>query len=247
MPILFLLATLYCMNNDTIPVGAQRIIKNYPGIVIAYKDNKLFFKDGSSLIYDDKKNKSLSELMASPDIEDQFKYAYSPGEPGADPINDAGRIRNEAFFKKIYGRSAAEVRKNLVTVTWCPKLIGQKILVSKINNVSKKIEQLSAELDELPEFKMYLKDIGGSFNWRLISGTNRLSMHSFGITIDINTKYSNYWQWDCKCTNENTPLLYKNKIPQKIITVFEKHGFIWGGKWLHYDTMHFEYRPELLE
>jgi hypothetical protein len=28
--------------------------------------------------------------------------------------------------------------------------------------------------------------------------------------------------------------------------VFEKHGFIWGGKWYHYDTMHFEYRPELL-
>jgi hypothetical protein len=28
--------------------------------------------------------------------------------------------------------------------------------------------------------------------------------------------------------------------------VFEQHGFIWGGRWAHYDTMHFEYRPELL-
>ena len=27
--------------------------------------------------------------------------------------------------------------------------------------------------------------------------------------------------------------------------IFEKHGFIWGGKWDHFDTMHFEYRPEL--
>ncbi|MDD5211432.1 MAG: M15 family metallopeptidase, partial [Sulfuricurvum sp.] len=25
-----------------------------------------------------------------------------------------------------------------------------------------------------------------------------------------------------------------------------KYGFIWGGRWYHYDTMHFEYRPELL-
>jgi len=41
-------------------------------------------------------------------------------------------------------------------------------------------------------------------------------------------------------------LSYKNKIPQGIIDIFEKHGFIWGGKWYHYDTMHFEYRPELL-
>jgi len=35
-------------------------------------------------------------------------------------------------------------------------------------------------------------------------------------------------------------------IPWEIILVFEKYGFIWGGKWHHYDTMHFEYRPEFL-
>ena len=29
--------------------------------------------------------------------------------------------------------------------------------------------------------------------------------------------------------------------------IFEKYGFVWGGRWYHYDTMHFEYRPELFE
>jgi type I restriction enzyme R subunit len=24
------------------------------------------------------------------------------------------------------------------------------------------------------------------------------------------------------------------------VQIFEKRGFIWGGKWYHYDTMHFE-------
>ena len=66
-----------------------------------------------------------------------------------------------------------------------------------------------------------------------------------GGIILINV-YSNYWQWDCKCTSEKVDLSHKNKIPQGIIDIFEKHGFIWGGKWYHYDTMHFEYRPELL-
>jgi hypothetical protein len=28
--------------------------------------------------------------------------------------------------------------------------------------------------------------------------------------------------------------------------VFERQGFIWGGKWWHFDTMHFEYRPEII-
>ncbi len=39
---------------------------------------------------------------------------------------------------------------------------------------------------------------------------------------------------------------FKNRIPAEIVAIFEKHGFIWGGRWYHYDTMHFEYRPELI-
>ena len=31
-----------------------------------------------------------------------------------------------------------------------------------------------------------------------------------------------------------------------LIKAFESFGFIWGGKWRYYDTMHFEYRPEIL-
>jgi D-alanyl-D-alanine carboxypeptidase len=36
-------------------------------------------------------------------------------------------------------------------------------------------------------------------------------------------------------------------VPAAIVHVFEHNGFIWGGRWYHYDTMHFEYRPELLD
>jgi len=35
-------------------------------------------------------------------------------------------------------------------------------------------------------------------------------------------------------------------MPQAIVDIFERYGFIWDGKWYHYDTMRFEYRPELL-
>jgi hypothetical protein len=66
------------------------------------------------------------------------------------------------------------------------------------------------------------------------------------MTIDVNVNYSNYWQWDAKSTKENIKLNFRNKIPLKLVKIFEKYGFIWGGNWYHYDTMHFEYRPELL-
>jgi hypothetical protein len=51
-----------------------------------------------------------------------------------------------------------------------------------------------------------------------------------------------------KDATEDSPvqIVYKNRIPLELVAIFEKHGFIWGGKWYHYDTMHFEYRPELL-
>jgi hypothetical protein len=35
-------------------------------------------------------------------------------------------------------------------------------------------------------------------------------------------------------------------VPDAVVAAFERHGFVWGGKWLFFDTMHFEYRPEIL-
>lgn len=232
-----------------IPKPVKLLMKYYDEVV-GYKDNFIIFADSSTLIYDDGiTGKTLNQLLDNPDIQDQFYYIYPKGdinltlEKGYDP----GRMRNEAFFKKVYGSSIQEVRNNLTEVVWCPNLVNQKILVTKVNGVAGKIKSISDELDKLPQYKKYIQHIGSTFNWRNIKGTNRLSMHSFGMTIDLNVQYSNYWQWDCRCTDENRDLIYKNQIPQEIVDIFEKHGFIWGGKWYHYDTMHFEYRPELLE
>jgi hypothetical protein len=219
----------------------------YPDQIIGFEDNYVVFADSSRLPFDDGKQKSAEELMKNPDLQDMFAYSYPQGKDSISAkFQDAGRIRNDDFFKKMYGNTSEEVQKNLAIIVWCPKLIGQKLQISTVNGVDKHLAAVSAELDEHPEWKDYLKS-AGTFNWRVISGTKRLSGHSYGFAIDLNTKYSNYWQWDCKCTSENIELKYKNKIPQGILGVFEKHGFIWGGKWYHYDTMHFEYRPELLQ
>ena len=215
---------------------------SYAAYIQEVRDNKVIFKTGKVLVYDDKKEKNSQTLLETPDVEDQLFYTYNQAE--SDKNTDAGRIRNDAFFKEIYGENAEKVRQNLTTVIWCPSIVNQKLQFSKINGANLALEKVSTELDKHPEWKQYLSNIGGTFNWRVISGTARLSAHSFGITIDINTTYSNYWQWDCGCKNEDVELGYKNRIPMGIVEIFEKHGFIWGGRWKHYDTMHFEYRPE---
>ncbi|MFY9082151.1 M15 family metallopeptidase, partial [Aliarcobacter butzleri] len=136
-----------------------------------------------------------------------------------------------------------EVEKNLVKIKWLPKSQNKTLAVTKINDVDKKLEAISNELENLPlDLKKYVLNPSGVYNYRKISRTNRLSVHSFGIAIDINLDFSNYWQWDEK----DEKIEYKNKIPLEIVEIFEKYGFIWGGRWYHFDTMHFEYRPELL-
>jgi hypothetical protein len=233
-------------SESEVPKNVLKLMKYY-SIISEYKNNYIYFSDGSKLIYDDHKTKNVTELINSPDIEDMFIYEYNKWSGNKIPqYFDPGRIRNEEFFKKIYGTNKQNVQEKLISVNWCPKLCAQKIQITTINKINKKIDSISMEIDRHPEFSKYIQNIGGTFNWRNIQGTKRLSMHSFGMTIDLNVKYSNYWQWEAKTTNETVKLKYANKIPLELVKIFEKHGFIWGGNWYHYDTMHFEYRPELL-
>lgn len=223
-------------------------LKSYPFQIKACSSNFLLFKDGTKILIDDSNtSKNLNQMLGSPDLKDMLYYKYQVGKMNTEPTknHDPGRVRVESFFKQIYGGNKAEVEKNLVYIKWLPETTNRKLRVTSINNVDGKLKQVSQELDQLPDsLKKYITGIAGSFNWRKIAGTKRLSPHSFGIAIDINVEYANYWKWDLKSEKK---MQYKNRIPWHIIQIFEEHGFIWGGKWYHYDTMHFEYRPELLK
>lgn len=200
------------------------------------------------MAYDDGRGeKSHQEKLASADLQEQMEQRYTVPDAKAPPARDfePGRIRNDEFFKKMYGDSAAAVRKKLVPVVWLPSSRGQRILVTRVNGINERLQAVSNELDQLPaELKRFVDQPAGTFNWRVIAQESRLSPHSFGIAIDINVATSDYWLW--KTGRDAATIPYRNRIPMQIVSIFEKHGFIWGGAWYHYDTMHFEYRPELL-
>jgi peptidoglycan LD-endopeptidase CwlK len=226
-------------TDVSIPTGLNKLLIAYPDFINSVDDEYLYFKDGEKLTWDDGKKKTFDEMIENPDLEDMMSIQYPPGRIWESPPGknfDPGRIRVERFFKKMYGHNESEVRENCVSLDW----FGTSILVTKINEVDKKLEEVKKELQNLSqEFQKYFNKTGGTFNWRFIANTKRLSTHSFATAIDINTDFSDYWEW-------NKNLEYKNRIPIEIVEIFEKYGFIWGGKWYHYDTMHFEYRPELL-
>ncbi len=204
--------------------------------------------DGTEIRWEDGiEGKTFEQLLDEPDLQDQMSIRYPPGRRSEAPgINDdPGRIRVESFFKSIYGADKQAVKDNLVTVDWMPRHGGGKLRFNERNGAADALRAVSSQLDEgLPEDLLrYVIPTAGTFNWRKIAGTARLSVHSFGLAVDINVKHSDYWRWTMK-RNPSHP--YRNKIPFEVVEVFEEHGFIWGGKWYHFDTMHFEYRPELL-
>lgn len=221
---------------------AEKILDVYDE-VIQCTPEEIIFKNGRRISYSSKKSNSFKKALEYSYLEDMFRDSYKEGIFVDPPKKDydPGRYRNEKFFRFMYGNTLSEVKRHLTTISW----FGRKVRVTKVNNVHRHLKAVEKDLRELvkqnPKFKKYLTPIGGTFSWRKIAGTNRLSVHSYGAAIDINVKYSAYWRWS------KGKYKYQNKIPEKIIEKFEDHGFIWGGKWYHYDTMHFEYRPELFE
>ncbi|MBO4243839.1 MAG: M15 family metallopeptidase [Bacteroidales bacterium] len=224
-----------------VPASAQKLIDAYPDMHLSYSDNAIVFPDGTRIVYDDGKEKDFVTKLDNSDVEDMFSMTYDTTVTEPAYLSDCGRSRCEALFKKMYGSSAAEVQKNLVKIEW----FGQQLPITKVNGVNEKLKAVYEELKQKPELKKFLLQ-ASSFYWRQVRGANRLSAHSYGIAFDINVANSNYWLWTNKGKSETDQIKYANRIPMEIVKVFEKHGFIWGGRWYHYDTMHFEYRPEFL-
>jgi hypothetical protein len=238
----------YGANPADLAGKLDRLVRAYPDTIAGVDGDALVLKDGTRLpLSDGKSDKSFDDLLNRPDIGDMFAFDYPAGAPAAAPAEnfDPGRIRVEALFRALYGDCLKGTLAKRRQVKWVPKHHGGTVSFTTAQGADKALEAVSAELDELPaSFTKYLVPSAGTYNCRVIANTDRMSMHAYAAAIDINTKETTYWQW----VKPGADGLYKwsSKIPPEIVAIFEKHGFIWGGRWYHFDTMHFEYRPEML-
>lgn len=228
-------------NGSDLNAGVQALTTAYPDFIDRVENNIVYFRDGSTMVYDDQRTKNFNTLLDEGDVEDMFFVRYDASVTPPAYLHDAGRSRSEALFKKMYGNSAAAVKTNLVRVPW----FGKSVEFTSVNGAADSLKKVAAEIAKYPELRKYL-DSSGTFYWRPVRGAKRLSAHSYGIAFDIAVPHSDYWLWKNKNATETSKILYANKFPKKIVEIFERYGFIWGGAWYHYDTMHFEFRPEIL-
>lgn len=232
-------------------------------ILHIYKDDKkidLFWAEGRLLPQEKLSEKSRYEKL-------MYWYpdkAYDPAtftEKNIEHIKEVTtkesrkntNITPPFFFDFIYdSKTQGKLEEKIVGV----KFLGYRLNVHErikepVKNIDKEIREAALTDKETAEFLKTLDSVGG-YNWRSISDSGSRSFHSLGIAVDVLPKgWKNknvYWSWrkDWDSKWYLVPLNKRWSPPQKVIEIFEENGFIWGGKWIVWDQMHFDYRPELL-
>lgn len=239
----------YYDYETTLKQDIFSLMMAYPNYIVDLEvvDNSnvyIILKSGNKLLYDDRLEKNQNEKLSNPSIKDMMKENYILGSIDTLMPQDynPGRIRVYPLLKEVYGSNQFELEQNLKGIRIGPNSHG-------FNNNNNAAHHLKLAIDELnylatnnPELWSYIYPIGGTYNFRYISKTNRLSPHAFGIAIDLASSKDDYWQWATRAAGEKRLKSY----PQAIIDVMERNYFIWGGKWGQFDILHFEYRPEII-
>jgi hypothetical protein len=73
-----------------------------------------------------------------------------------------------------------------------------------------------------------LRTFDGCFEVRMVRGADRLSWHSYALAVDFDAKWNRLGD-------------KSGEMDMRIVEIFKKHGFIWGGDFNRIDKMHMEF------
>jgi hypothetical protein len=161
--------------------------------------------------------------------------------------------RSEAFLGALLSaRNRVETESRLVKMEVAGFTVSvHGLLKGPLTRVSAELAALKASDPEVAAFLRSLAEMNG-YNYRFVENTRSRSLHSYGIAVDLIPKSyggrDTYWLWAMNRVSDWWTVPYERRWmpPSAVIAAFERQGFVWGGKWLFFDTMHFEYRPDIL-
>ena len=232
-------------------------------MTLGEKEIILYWANGAMLPEDELKNKDLYWSLL---------YEYDYRKPLKDPANftpqeieeikkfgsDENRKSQAGtpmfFFDEIYdSKTRGKLESHIKGISFLGFRVNvHERIVQPLKEIETKINETAKTDKEVADFVKSISK-NEAYYWRVIANTNRKSFHSLGIAIDIRPKsYKGkevYWSWTKDKAPDGwmlTPLKNRWMPPQAVIDIFEDQGFIWGGKWIIFDNMHFEYHPELI-
>jgi len=161
--------------------------------------------------------------------------------------------RSPFFFDDLWNvHNRAESYDKVKTIRFLGKTtMVHYMILENLSIVEEKILAAAASDPQVMAWKNSINSLEG-WNWRNIAETETRSYHAYGLAVDLLPRSlggkETYWLWAMNRRADWWNISYNDRFhpPQKVIKIFETYGFIWGGKWTFFDTMHFEYRPEIL-
>jgi len=168
------------------------------------------------------------------------------------PLTDLPTYSTD-YLEALFGRTESEVRRHCRSISFLDhNLFVNTLILEPLREVEQEIREAAARDAEVVRWLEEL-DVAYSFLFRDIAKSQTRSLHGFGLAVDLVPRsYGGlhvYWQWSRVLDREGwfrIPLSQRWSPPQAVIEAFEHNGFVWGGKWSRFDTVHFEYRPEIL-
>jgi hypothetical protein len=243
----------YELRNDP---RVRAFVQAYEPLIdsVMYGEDDVVFALGSQPIhFQDGRMLEAGRLDRGEDCDPIF-YRYSI-EPLTEPLPLPEETPTYCtdVLESLWGRTDAQIREHGGSTTFLDhRMFVNELVVDALAAVEKDILQAATDersvatwIDEL--------DITYSFANRGIAGSPTRSNHAWGMAVDfVPNSYERldvYWRWSRVFDREEwhqIPLEQRWSPPQTVVEIFERHGFVWGGKWAHFDTIHFEYRPEIL-
>jgi len=170
---------------------------------------------------------------------------------------------DEKIFAKIAGKSYKKncplpleelrylhvLHKDLSGKTLEGELICNVSIAENLLDIFKKLYEANYPIEKIRLIDEYAADDelsmsdnnSSCFNFRYVSYTNRISLHGYGLAVDINPLYNPYIKSvdgkkiiapanadDFEDRTKNFP--YKIDENDLCYKLFTAHGFLWGGK-----------------
>lgn len=237
-------------------VRVRAFLQAYGTLVdsVTYQDGDLVFSlAGKAIHFQDGRMLAESGLDRR-DRCDPIFYRYPLEMPTEPPPLPDGPVRFCTDVQEaLWGRSESEIRKHARSTRFIERRIFVNDVVAEaLMDVERDIQAV-AEYDA--EVASWIDDTETAYSFvdRGIAGTATRSQHAWGLALDlVPASYDRqqvYWRWTRAWSPRGwhrIPLEQRWSPPVRVIEIFELHGFLWGGKWAHFDNIHFEYRPEIL-
>lgn len=161
------------------------------------------------------------------DTQEELDAFYSKHKLGSDGEPTAAwKKEHLTTITPAYPLTLAFPPGTQVTKVTCHKKVAESL--------TRVFEQILAHYGSVAEVKkarMHL--FAGMYNFRKIRGSNRLSTHSWAISLDIDSARNPQG----KPHDES-----KGMMPKAVVKIFEAEGWKWGGRFggKRVDCMHFQ-------